>query len=629
MSNLAKNIGNEPKDNRVIKELSENVSRSTNNPELMSNVSKLAGNKEFQTGMSNMARNIGNELKDNEVIKELSKDALRITNNPKLMQSVSDLTGKVSNLAGNEKFKRTLSDLTKDKKIFTDTEELIKNGSFNSPAGVAQLLWKNKGARKAAIELARNKDVRTTAFAASKATRDAHKSGLFRGGGVDDVDSKKKTLMQKMKDSVFGEEVEKCVEPSIFDSITSKQLQESTNIIVIMICFIFEYSFLILESFRWVLEELIPKLCYNLRVPPALCYIFIFIFLFTFNQHSLTILKNLIIDIINVNYQNVFLGILIAVVIFYYMRSYVTMPDPRKTDLMSRLMMFPINIPYAAFLLIKELIRMAIMIIVAIPVGAMLCIFYVLWVSIVTNIVKFFKENIKNGIITYIRDFHKPEAQQADTSGMDDQSSSGFFTIIDKILLSAYNYLIFIVLIFYCINVLSSHMGDIHGSLLQQVVQYLHLALLAIVFAWLYYLYIYYKRNGSESIIASLVLPPLKAFKYILFIIFSILLAILSICICIVIYALFYAVSKTDDDNNKQWASEMKDKITNEINKLYKGSNDSSAINKPDITNKNAETNWNKNPGGPSNDWNTVIGSNGDSINVINGDATTSWNNKK
>ena len=445
----------------------------------------------------------------------------------------------------------------------------------------------------------------------------------MKGGGGEE--NPKKTFAQQMKEKIMGEPIEKCIEPSMFDNITSEGLREGKDAISAFLCFIFEYALLIFESFRWLLEELIPKGHYIVKsiVQPSLCYVFVFFILFLFNQNALSMLKNLMIDIINVNYENLFLLLLVIVVMYNYINSYVNMPKWRLTALFGRLSMamFPLNIAYAIYLPIVELIRLAIMFIVAVPLGATLCVFYVLWVSIVRNIIKFFKPEVRSGIINYIRDFHKTtkEKENEERDGPVFKASN-YFAYVG---LFAYNYLLYIILLFYCIHVLMSHMGNIHGNLLQQVVQYFHLGLLAIVFALFYYLYNYYKQNGSPSFFASAISPPLIAYTTTLVIGNFILYTILFIAICIIIYALFFFIT-----NAVEIADETENAIAARLKKLFKNKKESTDIKKPDITNNNAETDWNKNKGGASNNWNTVMGDDNSSSDAINGSASASWQKK-
>jgi hypothetical protein len=171
-------------------------------------------------------------------------------------------------------------------------------------------------------------------------------------------------------------------------------------------------------------------------------------------------------------------------------------------------------------------------------------------------------------------------------------------------------------------------MGNIHGNLLQQVVQYFHLGLLAIVFALFYYIYNYYKQNGSPSVFASAISPPLIAYTTTLVIGNFILYTILFIAICIIIYALFFFITEASD-KAVETENDVGNRMDNLRKKFLKKMVKSVKENKPDITNDNAEKDWNRNKGGASNNWNTVIGSNSDSLDTINGSAATSWNNVK
>jgi len=153
---------------------------------------------------------------------------------------------------------------------------------------------------------------------------------------------------------------------------------------------------------------------------------------------------------------------------------------------------------------IKEIIRLIIIIVFAVPFGVTLCILYFFFISLF-SFIESFKElsNVINFIRSDIRDLLNPDPCNVPKT-LWDYIKNTFLYLCSFI----YNNLIFIVIIIYCMYVLCS---NIHlNNSLTTYLQCMHIPFLLLSIIMLFMLIIKYKRADNDVSIGNLFFNPNK-----------------------------------------------------------------------------------------------------------------------
>jgi hypothetical protein len=202
------------------------------------------------------------------------------------------------------------------------------------------------------------------------------------------------------------------------------------------------------------------------------------------------------------NYMNGFIVILYFIVIGEYIKSYdlsskfkgLASKDPLEKELTKASLLseafttyLTTNLVTMFFSFIKEIMRLLLIFVFAVPTGSLLCVVYFLWISIVTNFSTLVWGNSKNfkNLVDFIR---------SDTSGDSSNDPCNIPTTFwEKFIYGvkngflylstfSFNYFIYIIIISYCIYVLVSGLGKFNGNLMQQLIESFHIIILIITF---------------------------------------------------------------------------------------------------------------------------------------------------
>ena len=208
---------------------------------------------------------------------------------------------------------------------------------------------------------------------------------------------------------------------SVFNLLNREELRKNTNVFVKILFFVFEFGIRIFEDMRWFFETRFPE--YALYFNRPFCFLLLFLLILDMNHKYLSYFKDLLIDIIHVNGKNFFVVILYLVLIYEIFNFWIfgAISSAKKAESENpldqasflitaavKIMPLYLNpysaIPVAIYKFIKELVRMIIALAISVPVGALLCISYFLYLSLVFplfNIV--FKKDFVQTIYNFIR----------------------------------------------------------------------------------------------------------------------------------------------------------------------------------------------------------------------------------
>lgn len=281
---------------------------------------------------------------------------------------------------------------------------------------------------------------------------------------------------------IFYSYVNKIDNVTFFDNLTHDNLANNSNIFVSIIFFFFEYAIIIFDTFRWFLLENLPVLCNNLQFNNVACFLLLFAMIFIVNYKYLAYIKNFLIDLLNINYKNIVIILLLIYVFGKYILTFSPnkKQDSDKPDLPQNLQLLTDSAGkffemaskgyYGIFIAIinvlKEILRVISIFTLGLPFGVILCVLYFLWVSIFVNFSYIFNVEIRERIINFIRQ------DLIDVNKMGDCSMTT--TIWEKIMdsvkniflylsLFIFNYLPFIIIMVFSIYVLIDHILNIKG----------------------------------------------------------------------------------------------------------------------------------------------------------------------
>ena len=207
---------------------------------------------------------------------------------------------------------------------------------------------------------------------------------------------------------------------TFFNIFNREKLRKSENVIVKILFFCLEYGIAVFEDIRWAVEKKFPE--YALIVNRPFCFLILFWIILEINNKYLSYLKDLLIDILHVNYKNFFVVILYLIVVYELIGAWVigNAEDAKKAssgnpvDQVSIVMGIAVKImplilnpfsviPVAIYKLIKEIFRLIIALAFSVPVAAMLCVSYFLYLSLIFPFYKIFKDSFVEDIYNYIR----------------------------------------------------------------------------------------------------------------------------------------------------------------------------------------------------------------------------------
>ena len=320
---------------------------------------------------------------------------------------------------------------------------------------------------------------------------------------------------------MFYSFIESRPQTTAFDFITREKLRENNTPLAMLFLFIFEYALVILEDVKWFLNECLPYYASKILSKP-MSYIFLFLIIFHFNNNYLSYFKGLLIDILNSNYVNPFINILYFIVIAEYIASYnlySKIKGAASDDPMAKASVFmdayvnylTFNYVTAFLSFLKEVLRIIIIMMVAVPTGALLCIMYFLWVSIFSNFSKLFDGSSFNNVVRFINSDIGKEGT-TDPCNIPttfwEKFKDGVKNWFLYLSMAAYNNLIYFIVIFYCIHVLTSHLGNINGDGAQMMIQILHIIILALTVLFFFIHIKSFGKTGVTDIFHTLVSPP-------------------------------------------------------------------------------------------------------------------------
>ena len=208
---------------------------------------------------------------------------------------------------------------------------------------------------------------------------------------------------------------------TFFNIFNREELRKNNNIIVKILFFIFEFGIAVFEDIRWFCEKKFPENALIINRP--FCFLLLFLIILNINHKYISYLKDLLIDILHVNYKNFFVIILYLIVIYELISIWVigNIENAKKANsenpldqasfLMTaavQIMPFYVNpfiaVPNAIYKCVKELFRIIIALVFSVPMGALLCILYFLYLSLIFPIFNLvFKNDFVENIYNYIR----------------------------------------------------------------------------------------------------------------------------------------------------------------------------------------------------------------------------------
>lgn len=284
---------------------------------------------------------------------------------------------------------------------------------------------------------------------------------------------------------------------NIFDYLSRDSIKQNTTKFSGLILFFFGYAFAILEDIRWFFEKFIPRISLKYLNKPFL-YILLFILIFNFNHRFLSEFKNLLINMIISNYASLTILILSCIIIFEYVSSF----KDSESEFRSYIRVLSNSYLQLFFDFLKEIIRLIIIIIFAVPFGVTLCILYFFFVCFF-SIFDSFNElsNIVDFIRSDVMDLLNPDPCNVPKTLWDYIKNSFLYLSI-----FIYNNLIFIITIIYCMYILCSNI-NLNGSLTAYL-QGFHIPFLLMSIIMLFMLLVKYKRADNDVSIGNLFFNP-------------------------------------------------------------------------------------------------------------------------
>ena len=310
-----------------------------------------------------------------------------------------------------------------------------------------------------------------------------------------------------------------------FDYLNRSYIKENLGPYSDFILFFFGYAFLILEKSRVFFESFLPKMSLKF-FNKAFIYILLFILIFIFNHEFLSKFKNFLINMITGNYANLVSIIIAFIIIREYIGSFYS-----TNSLKDVLSMISPSIFDKIYKFIKEIVRFIVIIFIDIPLGVMLCISYFFFISFFSLSKILLSTEYNNKIIEFIRS-DVNDLLNSDPCNV----QKTFWDYLKNILLYSstiiYNYLIFIIIIVYCMYILFQNMKM--NKILSIYLHCTHLPfLLFSVIIFFYFLGKLILRDTTKPIQDVLILPDSELFKKSATIVMIILGAILILFIII------------------------------------------------------------------------------------------------
>ena len=217
---------------------------------------------------------------------------------------------------------------------------------------------------------------------------------------------------------------------SYFDLLNREELRKNTNIIVKILLYVFEFAIAIFENVRWFFEKKFPE--YMLFFNRPFCFLVLFLMILQLNNKYLSNIKDLMIDVLHTNYKNLFVIILYLIVIYEFFKFWVygAVSSAKKAEsenpldqvsliLSVAVKVVPLflnpfaSIPIAIYKSIKEILRLVIALAVSVPFGALLCVIYFMYISLVFPFLKIIP-NFGSTFVTNIYNFIRKEGGFAD-----------------------------------------------------------------------------------------------------------------------------------------------------------------------------------------------------------------------
>ena len=165
---------------------------------------------------------------------------------------------------------------------------------------------------------------------------------------------------------------------------------------------------------------------------------------------------------------------------------------------------------------LKEVLRIGIILLISVPVGALLCVVHFLWISIGVNYKTLFAgKGTFEAVVRFIYDDVTLEDEQdpcdIPTTFLE-KLKRGMKYGLSYFSLGTYNYLIYIILMLYSLRVLLSHLGVINGNGTQMVVQIVNILMLFLTAIVLFINVRTYTNTGMTDIFRLIVKPPVVEF---------------------------------------------------------------------------------------------------------------------
>jgi len=313
---------------------------------------------------------------------------------------------------------------------------------------------------------------------------------------------------------------------TFFDAISLQKLRANNSAIAMIFLFIFEYSLVIFDHYRWILMDIIPYYG-SVAVNKPLCFILLFLFLYYFNTYIVSYLRGFILDLLSSNYNNKLLDLLYVVIIVEYIANNVSKyknkmstaatPTAKAEMFMETYANYLTANPAMQILFfLKEVLRIGIILLISVPVGALLCVVHFLWISIGVNYKTLFAgKGTFEAVVRFIYDDVMLEDEQdpcdIPTTFME-KLKRGMKYGLSYFSLGTYNYLIYIILMLYSLHVLLSHLGVINGNGSQMVVQIVNILMLFFTAIVLFINVRTYMKTGMTDIFRLIVKPPVVEF---------------------------------------------------------------------------------------------------------------------
>lgn len=343
---------------------------------------------------------------------------------------------------------------------------------------------------------------------------------------------------------------------NIFDYLSRDSIKENTGNFSKIILFFFGYAFIILEDIRWFFEKFVPRIGIKTFNKPFL-YLLLFVLIFNFNHKFLSQFKNVLINIINSNNVSILMFVIVCIIFYEYVSSFYSV-NSVDDKIKSYLEIISVNYLMLFLNFIKEIIRLIIIMLFAIPVGIILCILYFFYVC-VTGFFESFNqlENIIRFVRIDIEDLINPDPCNVPKTFWDYIKNAFLY-------LSAgtYNNLIFLIIFVYCIYVLTNNM-NLNGTLTMYL-QCTHIPFLICSILGFLILLGKYKVNDPNVTFAQLLLTPdiIKFKDYVSFSVKSIFVSIIPLVIFLLYFLVLLIIDKV-----KSKTESVKDNI-NRINSI-------------------------------------------------------------